>query len=69
MAWNLIQQVLREHLAEHRKSILGWDRKPTRRPTTLMVLFHFQHVSIFKWDAGRKRRLSRDLLPDLALFA
>lgn len=63
MVWNLIQQVLREHLAEHSKSILGWDKKQTHRPTTLMVIFYFQHVSIFKWNEGRNRRLSRPLLP------
>ncbi len=39
MVWNLIQKVLRDYLAKHRKSILGWDKKQTRRPTTLMVLF------------------------------
>ncbi len=63
MVWNLIQQVLREHLEKHRTSILGWDKKQTHRPTTLMVIFYFQHVSIFKWDGGRERRLSRPLLP------
>ena len=63
MVWNLIQKVLRGHLEKHRKSILGWDKKQTRRPTTLMVLFYFQHVSIFKWNEGRNRRLSRPLLP------
>ena len=62
MIWNLLQQVIREHLKEHNKPILGWDNKPTRRPTTLMLLHHFQHVSIFKWDGDRKRRLSRPLL-------
>ena len=63
MVWNLIQKALREHLDKHSKSILGWDKKQTRRPTTLMVLFYFQHVSVFKWDEGRNRRLSRPLLP------
>jgi len=63
MVWNLIQQVLREHLQEHSKSILGWDKKQTHRPTTLMVIFYFQHISIFKWNGGRNRRLSRTLLP------
>lgn len=63
MVWNLIQQVIREHIAEHEKSILGWDRKQTYRPTTLMVVFYFQHISIFKWNQGRSRRLSRPLLP------
>lgn len=63
MVWNLMQQVIREHLAEHEKSILGWDNKQTKRPTTLMVTFYFQHISIFKWGGGRYRKLSRDLLP------
>jgi hypothetical protein len=62
MVWNLIQQVIREHLIEHQKPILGWDKKKTRKPTTLMVIYYFQHVSIFKWDQDRKRRLSRPLL-------
>lgn len=63
MVWNLIQKVLRDYLAKHRESILGWDKKQTRRPTTLMVIFYFQHVSVFKWNEGRNRRLSRPLLP------
>lgn len=63
MVWNLIQKVLRDHLEKHRKSILGWDKKQTHRPTTLMLLFYFQHVSIFKWNEGRNRRLSRPLHP------
>jgi transposase len=62
MVWNLIQQVIREHLIKHQKPILGWDKKKTRKPTTLMVIYYFQHVSIFKWDQNRKRRLSRPLL-------
>lgn len=61
MVWNLIQQVIREYLNEHQKPILGWDKKNTTKPTTLMVIFYFQHVSIFKWDAGSRRRLSRPL--------
>ena len=61
MVWNLIQQVLREHLQKHDTSILGWDNKPTRRPTTLMVIFYFQHISVFVWNQGRQRRLSRKL--------
>lgn len=62
MVWNLIQHLLRQHLKEHHKTIRGWDNKPTQSPTTSMVLFHFQHISIFRWDGGRQRRLSRSLL-------
>lgn len=62
MVWNLIQTSLRGYLEEHNKTILGWDNKQTHRPTTLMVIFYFQHVSIFRWDEGRKRQLSRPLL-------
>jgi transposase len=62
MIWNLMQQVMREHLKEHQKSIRGWDKKQTYKPTCLMVIFHFQHISISKWNQGRSRRLSRDLL-------
>jgi hypothetical protein len=54
---------MREHLKEHKKTIQGWDNKPTQRPTTLMVIFHFQHISIFRWDDGRHRKLSRPLHP------
>lgn len=63
MVWNLIQTVLREHLEKHAKTILGWDKKQTCRPTTPMVIFYFQHISVFKWNGGRNRRLSRPLLP------
>ena len=61
LVWNLIQHLLREHLKKHQITILGWDNKPTERPTTLMVIFYFQHISIFRWNEGRNRRLSRAL--------
>jgi hypothetical protein len=62
MVWNLIQHLLRQHLKEHNNTIRGWDNKPTQSPTTSMVFFHLQHISIFRWDVGRQRRLSRSLL-------
>jgi len=61
MLWNLIQLIIRRHIKKHNKTILGWDNKQTHAPTTMMVLHYFQHISIFVWNQGRRRRLSRAL--------
>lgn len=33
----------------------------TERPTTLMVFFHFEYISIFRWDKRTKRKITRPL--------
>ena len=62
MVWNLVQLVIRRHLRERGSTILGWDNKQTSAPTTMMVFHYFQHISVYVWNAGRNRRLSRPLL-------
>ena len=63
MVWNLIQHVIRKHINKGQTTILGWDNKQTKRPTTMMVFFYFQHISVFVWNQGRRRKLSRELKP------
>lgn len=61
MVWNLIQHVIRKHIHQRDITLLGWDNKQTKKPTTMMVFFYFQHISIFIWNRGRHRKLSRTL--------
>ena len=63
MVWNLIQHIIRKHIKEGNTTLLGWDNKQTHAPTTMMVLFYFQHISIFVWNQGRHRKLSTILKP------
>ena len=63
MVWNLIQHIIRKHIKERDTTILGWDNKQTKAPTTMMVFFYFQHISIFRWNQGRQRKISRTLKP------
>lgn len=59
LVWNLVQHLIRKHIKQRKTTILGWDKKQTTSPTTMMVFHHFQHISIFTWNQGRCRRLSR----------
>ena len=63
MVWNLIQHIIRKHIKQRDTTILGWDNKQTKAPTTMMVFFYFQHISIFVWNRGLHRKLSRTLKP------
>lgn len=62
MVWNLIQHCLRKYIKETQMPIMGWDNKPTKRPTTFMLLFHFQLISIFRYNNKTKRQITRKLL-------
>lgn len=63
LVWNLIQHIIRKHIKARNTTILGWDNKQTKAPTTMMVFFYFQHISIFVWNQGRNRKLARKLKP------
>ncbi len=64
MIWNLIQHLLRRYINQNEEnSIEGWDKKQTRRPTTAMVTYHFEHILIFRWHNKRLRKLGHALSP------
>ena len=46
LTWNLMEHVMREHLRRAGITISGWDRKPTRTPTTFMMTTKFKGVLV-----------------------
>ena len=46
LTWNLMEHVMREHLRRSASTISGWDRKPTRTPTTFMMTTKFKGVLV-----------------------
>ena len=46
LTWNLMEHVMREHLKRAAATISGWDRKPTRTPTTFMMTTKFKGVLV-----------------------
>ena len=47
MIWNLIEHTLRLHIKECEVSLPGWDKKPTKRPTTFMMS---TNLWVSKWS-------------------
>jgi transposase len=46
LTWNLMEHVLRAHLKKTSSTLSGWDRKPTKRPTTFMMTTKFKGVLV-----------------------
>jgi hypothetical protein len=51
LTWNLMEHVMREHLRRTGSTIPGWDRKPTRAPTTFMMSTKFKGVLVARIGA------------------
>jgi len=46
LTWNLMEHVMREHLKRTAATISGWDRKPTKTPTTFMMTTKFKGLLV-----------------------
>ncbi|MBU4193971.1 MAG: IS1634 family transposase [Actinobacteria bacterium] len=46
LVWNLMCHVMREYLKRTDSTIPGWDRKPTRKPTSFMMTTKFKGVLV-----------------------
>jgi len=46
LTWNLMEHVMREYLKRSASTISGWDRKPTKTPTTFMMTTKFKGVLV-----------------------
>ena len=51
LTWSLMEHVMREHLRRSASTIPGWDRKPTRAPTTFMMSTKFKGVLVARIGA------------------
>ena len=61
LIWRLIERSLRRHVEETGHPLIGWDNKPTTRPTALMVTSKFRNITVIR--IGSQRRLNRPLNP------
>lgn len=46
LAWNLMEHVMREYLKSTNSTIPGWDKKPTKKPTSFMMTVKFKGVLV-----------------------
>jgi transposase len=58
LLWRLMEHRMRQRVEEHDEPVTGWDKKPTRRPTSFMMRTKFSGLLVIK--IGTKRRLNRE---------
>ncbi|MDI6800399.1 MAG: IS1634 family transposase [Actinomycetota bacterium] len=46
LTWNLMEHVMREYLKSTNSTIPGWDKKPTKKPTSFMMTVKFKGVLV-----------------------
>jgi len=59
LIWRLTERCMRSYIKEKEITITGWDKKPTKRPTTFMMTTKFCSVHTLK--KGNTRWLSRKI--------
>ena len=59
LIWRLMERTMRQSVEERDEPVVGWDRKPTRRPMSFMMTTKFSGVMVIK--IGAKRILTREL--------
>ena len=59
LIWRLMEFHMRRHLSDNQTHLLGWDDKPTQRPTAYMVTRKFKGLLILKHND--QRRLAQPL--------
>lgn len=59
MLWRLMERQMRAHVETTETLLIGWDKKPTTRPTAFMMTTKFAGLLVLK--SGRHRQLARPL--------
>jgi len=59
LLWRLMERTMRRHVAETQCPLVGWDDRPTQRPTAFMMTTKFEGV--FVLTIGPQRQLLRPL--------
>ena len=59
LLWRLMERAMRRHVAQTQRPLVGWDNRPTERPTAFMMTTKFEGVLVL--TIGRQRRLLRPL--------
>ncbi|MHB8766460.1 MAG: IS1634 family transposase [Deferrisomatales bacterium] len=59
LLWRLMEAQMRRHLADTDSTLIGWDNRPTNRPTSFMLTTKFENVLVL--HAAGRRVLARPL--------
>lgn len=61
MVWRLMERTMRRSLQDSGATVEGWDKKPTSRPTSLMIVMIFLSMVVIR--TGEKRFLANGMSP------
>jgi transposase len=61
LIWRLIERSMRQYIEHSGKTITGWKKRPTKRPTSFMLTTKFLEIPVLR--LGSKRQLARPLRP------
>jgi transposase len=59
LIWRLMEHAMRRYLDTTKSTLTGWEKRPTKKPTSFMLTTKFTHVLLAKADG--KRALARPL--------
>jgi transposase len=59
LIWRLIERTMRQYVADGNRTITGWDKKQTSKPTAFMMTTKFTNILVV--TIGHQRKLARPL--------
>jgi len=59
LIWRLMERTMRRHIKEKERTITGWDKRQTTRPTAFMMTTKFTNTLVITLEG--QRRLARPL--------
>jgi transposase len=59
LIWRLMESTMRKNIEEASRTITGWDKRQTTRPTAFMMTTKFINTLVL--TVGRQRKLARPL--------
>ncbi len=59
LIWRLMERTMRQYIAEKGRTITGWDKRQTHRPTAFMMTTKFTNTLVL--TVGRQRKLAKPL--------
>lgn len=62
----LMERTMRQHIEEQNRTITGWDKRQTTRPTAFMMTTKFTNTMVL--TVGQLRKLARSLKPEQLEF-
>ena len=66
LIWRLMERTMRQHIEEDNRTITGWDKRQTTRPTAFMMTTKFTNTLVL--TVGRQRKLAKPLKPEQKEF-